>query len=155
MQKILRGAFTAALVVMTAAVLVWLFHPWIVGGESPFEHVNEAEGISLQAVEGSASATGVIVRFVNETDSQWQFGQEFWIEKRAGDTWRELPTMRERSFDALAYLIAPESSREEVYSFEDGYARLTSGTYRIVVEVMREKSGGWESQYIAAEFTLG
>ena len=82
------------------------------------------------------------------------FGQEFWIEKKENGEWREIRSLRSRAFDALSYLLAPHSVREEVYSFSDSYGRLTSGEYRLVKELLRERSGGWESQYVAAEFAV-
>ena len=67
---------------------------------------------------------------------------------------KEIKSLRARAFDALSYLLAPHSTREEVCSFSDGYGRLTAGEYRLVKELLRERSGGWESRYVAAEFAV-
>lgn len=149
-----RFSRLAAAVVLAAFMAVWTLHPWTTGDTSPFATVNDAEGLAITVADGSATPTGAIFRFENSTDGEWQFGQEFWIEKKENGEWREIRSLRSRAFDALSYLLAPHSVREEVYSFSDSYGRLTSGEYRLGKELLRERSGGWESQYVAAEFAV-
>ncbi len=154
MVVLFRVSKLATAIVLAAFAAVWTLHPWMTGGTSPFAEVNGADGLELTVAEGSATATGAIFRFENATDREWQFGQEYWIEKLEDGEWKEIKSLRARAFDALSYLLAPHSVREEVYSFSDSYGRLTSGEYRLVKELLRERSGGWESHYIAAEFAV-
>lgn len=154
MTRIRRSAGAAVLLVLLVFGAVWMLHPWMTVGVSPFRSVNEAEGLALHVEAGSVSSTGAILHFVNATDREWQFGQEYWIEKKEDGEWHAIRSLRSQVFDTLSYLLAPHSTREEVCSFADGYGRLTSGEYRLVKELLREKSGGWESKYVAAEFAL-
>lgn len=149
-----RSMRLAAVFVLLLVGAVWMLHPWMTAGVSPFRAVNGAEGLAIHVEAGSASSTGAILRLVNSTDREWQFGQEYWIEKKENGEWHEIRSLRGRAFEALSYLLAPHSTREEVCSFADGYGRLTTGEYRLVKELLREKSGGWESQYLAAEFEV-
>ncbi len=154
MTMIRRSAGFALILIALLAGAVWMLHPWMTAGVSPFQSVNEAEGLAIHVEAGSASSTGAILTLVNSTDREWQFGQEYWIEKKENGEWHEIRSLRSRAFDALSYLLAPHSTREEVCSFSDGYGRLTTGEYRLVKELLREKSGGWESSYVAAEFAV-
>ncbi len=114
-----RFSRLAAAVVLAAFMAVWTLHPWTTGDTSPFATVNDAEGLAITVADGSATPTGAIFRFENSTDGEWQFGQEFWIEKKENGEWREIRSLRSRAFDALSYLLAPHSVREEVYSLFD------------------------------------
>ena len=154
MAILLRFSLLSAAFVLVASAAVWNIHPWTTGGASPFAAVNDAEGLAITVADGTVTATGAILRLENETDREWEFGQEYWIEKKEGGEWKEIKSLRARAFDALSYLLAPHSTREEVCSFSDGYGRLTAGEYRLVKELLRERSGGWESRYVAAEFAV-
>lgn len=140
--------------VLAVSAAVWTIHPWTTGGASPFSTVNDAEGLALTVADGSVSATGATILLANTTDREWEFGQEYWIEKKEGGEWKELKSLRSRAYNALSYLLKPHSTREESYSFSDIYGHLTSGEYRLVKELLRERSGGWESRYVAAEFSV-
>lgn len=154
MTRIRKGAWAATVFLLLLTAAVWMLHPWMTAGVTPFHTVNEAEGLAIHVEDGSASSTGATLRLVNATDREWQFGKEYWIEKKEDGEWHEIRSLRSQAFDALSYLLAPHSSREEVCSFSDMYGRLTAGEYRLVKELLREKSGGWESKYVAAEFAV-
>lgn len=139
---------------LAASTAVWAIHPWTTGGVSPFSNVNDAEGLAITIEDESVSSTGATLRFENATDREWEFGEEFWIEKKEDGEWKELKSLRTGAYNALSYLLKPHSTREEAYSFSDIYGHLTNGEYRLVKELLRERSGGWESRYLAAEFSV-
>ena len=79
-------------------------------------------------------------------------GEAYTIEKFDGRKWKEVPTKSGEpvTWIAIAYIITPDSTREQNIDFSDIYGELPPGEYRIVKSVY--DNGKSEKYY--ATFTV-
>lgn len=124
--------------------------------ETPYDTVNDVEGVILAYKEGTASVTDVTVIFENGTDKEYMYGEEFFIEKKVDDTWHQVPVaLIDYGFIGIGYPLSPSSEAEKVYDWEVVYGELPAGTYRIVTSVIETTDeGGVADYHLAAEFML-
>ncbi|MBD5467659.1 MAG: hypothetical protein HDR21_05850 [Lachnospiraceae bacterium] len=117
-------------------------------------------GLTLRAE--SVSATGCTVVFIQHGGAptgELTSGTWYRIEKKEGDEWVEMPYAQgigdEVGWNDVAWCIPGEGSVEFEEDWGFLYGELTSGTYRIVKEIMDFRgSGDYDKKWYYAEFSV-
>lgn len=88
----------------------------------------------------STSATLVFTRMDASITDELTFGEEFTIDKKDGDEWKEADPVidGDYGFKSVAYTIAVEGSTEHDFDWELLYGALEPGEYRINLQVEDE-----------------
>ncbi len=119
--------------------------------------VNNMEGVTMKAKEGTASPTGLTVVFSNESESDCIYGEFYTLEKKKGDSWYQVPIEFEGNygFNSIGYDLAPDSDSEWTVDWEWLYGSLDKGEYRIVKDILDFKgTGNYDVYYLSAEFII-
>ena len=81
------------------------------------------------------SPTGLTVIFTQDANNKIRdliYGEPYWLEKKIGDEWVEVPTVVENyGFYSLGYAISHDSPSEKTENWEWLYGKLEPGVYRI------------------------
>ena len=81
------------------------------------------------------SPTGLTVIFTQDANNKIRdliYGEPYWLEKKIGDEWVEVPTVVENYvFYSLGYAISHDSPSEKTENWEWLYGKLEPGVYRI------------------------
>lgn len=102
-------------------------------------------------------ATLVFNQYDDNITTELSFGEDFKIEKKDGDSWKEVDIVveGEYGFHDIAHIIKTNDTTEYEYNWEWLYGSLEPGEYRIAVHVMSFKGTGDYENYIAyAHFVL-
>ena len=128
-------------------------------GEVFCEEVNAFPGVTMTAVEGTASSTGITVEVLNTTDLDISSGNEalLGLQMELGGQWYWLNAFPGGIAATMeAYLYSSGSPRELELDWGRSYGPLWPGHYRVTKWFSAEQpSGGHTDFLLAAEFTLG
>ncbi len=99
---------------------------------APSGSYTDYEGVSVEALSMEQDADGIFLRikWKNETDKEVIFGSAFYIDAFRGGTWIPCNVNENLTFTAIAYVLAPNSEREETYRLTGTYDLPTTGTCR-------------------------
>ena len=114
-------------------------------------------GITLSATEISATGmTLVCAQSGGVTSGELQTGSEYKLFVLKADRWIEVPTViKEYGWDAVAYMIPKNESREFEINWEWLYGELPAGKYRIGKEIMDFRaSGDYDTEWYYTEFEI-
>jgi len=96
--------------------------------------------------------------YANLSDKQYIFGKEPHLEVEADGKWYVIPTLKGVAWEAIAYLLRPNESREDPFDIKNYYSRLDAGKYRIVKTLSgidaKTLSPSNEETFIIAEFQI-
>lgn len=123
--------------------------------DRPFtQPVNDLPGVSMEAVEGSASRRSVTIRMVNDTDKRLTYGFYYDLQQLVGGTWYSMSDIIDNAaFPAMELFLEPGCVVEENFDWSRTSGLMSSGTYRIVKDFY--KDGDYTKAYwLAAEFTV-
>src|SRR5690625_5950753 len=71
---------------------------------TPYDTLNNFEGVSITVKKGSVSQTELIVVFENSSNKQAIYGDYFSLEKKLDGDWYQVPTIiDEYGFDDIGY----------------------------------------------------
>lgn len=121
-----------------------------------FDSINNLEGVSMVALEGSITNTGMTIHFENETENDYIYGSSFSLKKNIEDDWYQVPIIVvDYAFDDIGHELPASDSREWTVDWEWLYGELDSGKYRIVKDVLNVREpGDYDTYYLAEEFTI-
>ena len=129
--------------------------------EMTTEHKNMSDergwGISLMATDVSPyGMTLVCTQSDGSPTGELQTGSEYRLYTKKSGVWVEVPTVRKDfCWDAVAYSIPMNESREFEINWEWLYGELPVGTYRIGKEIMDFRGAGdYDEEWYYAEFEV-
>ncbi len=87
----------------------------------------------VEMVLESWSQDAVSIRFVNNTDGYWEFGEDFALHVLLDGEWYLVPSVPGNwGFNSIAYMLEPGAEYEKTYTLSYMYPDLPAGTYRLV-----------------------
>lgn len=120
--------------------------------------VNAFPGVTMTAVEGTASSNGITVEVLNTTDLDISSGNEalLGLQMELGGQWYWLNAFPGGISTTLeAYLYGSGSPRELELDWGRSYGSLWPGHYRVTKWFSAEQPSGDDTDFLlAAEFTL-
>lgn len=120
--------------------------------------VNAFPGVTMTAVEGTASSTGITVEVLNTTDLDISSGNEalLGLQMELGGQWYWLNAFPGGITTTLeAYLYGSGRPRELELDWGRSYGPLWPGHYRVTKWFSAEQPAGDNTDFLlAAEFTL-
>ncbi|MCK6206163.1 hypothetical protein KZX50_11975 [Bacillus infantis] len=120
-----------------------------------YHTVDNFNGVTMTAKEGTVSRTGMTVILQNNSDKQGVYGEAYLLEKNIGGDWYQVPFAEagDRAFPSIGYDLGPSDVKEWDVSWEQFYGDLDTGEYRIVKEVLDfRESGDYDVYNLTAEF---
>lgn len=119
--------------------------------------LNPIEGVELR-YEGFGDInerSAMSVRVFNRTDKRIICNKWFVIEKQENGSWKELPVKKEPAFSEDDVATIPEQINTElVFKWKEVYGELSSGHYRIVLQITYKDEDDGIKHYMAAEFDV-
>src|SRR5699024_6838227 len=96
--------------------------------QSNIEDVNVLEGVSLQVKESTITQAALTLRFQNETDDSYIFGEAFSLEEEVDGKWVEVALVLEDAygFEDIGYPLAPKTREEWAVDWEWLYGELSA-----------------------------
>lgn len=122
-----------------------------VGGKSDIQI--RQEDVSLAIKEGTLKNTGATLVLTNNSNKDFEYGSYYEIEIKKDGEWHKINV--ELNFTLIAYSLKSEETKEIELNWENGYGKLSSGTYRIIKKLDYEKEkGNFETFNVAVEFDI-
>lgn len=124
---------------------------------STFDAVNNLEGVTMAAKEGTVSPTGLTLQFENKSGKDCIYGDFFLLEKKNSGEWYQVPVAIEGNygFHSIGYSLTPSGDSEWVVDWEWLYGSMDTGEYRIVKDILDFRgTGDYDTYYLAAEFAI-
>jgi len=131
---------------------------------SPVASLDKNKDVSLEAVTDSFTAEGGRFIFVNNSETLYGFGEEFYIEKKTRNGWMSLKYASDYipEWHDIILRIQCNDQIERTYKWSKLYHPLDKGDYRIIVELfvldkktmlpLSEDNG--KSSYVSPEFSI-
>lgn len=124
---------------------------------TPYETVDNLGGVTMSVTEGTVSPTGLTVKLINNSDKPYVYGEYFWLEKKIGGSWYQVPVVVEGDygFTDIAYDLAPSTEEEWPVDWDWLYGSLEEGEYRIIKDIMDFRgTGDYDRYYLTASFAI-
>ncbi|PPA70746.1 immunoglobulin-like domain-containing protein [Jeotgalibacillus proteolyticus] len=124
---------------------------------SPYETVNNFDGVTMNVKEGTVSSTGLTIVFENSSDKQGTYGEHFSLEETIEGSWYKVPDIvdGDYAFTDIGFGFGPSAKSEWTVEWEWLYGGLEAGEYRIVKDVLDfREAGDYDTYYLAAEFII-
>ncbi len=103
--------------------------------------------------DGTLKNTGATLVLTNNSDKNFQYGNPYEIQIKKNGEWHKINV--ELTFTLPAFSLKSKESKEIELNWENGYGKLSSGTYRIIKSIDYEKEeGNFETFNIAVEFNI-
>ena len=120
---------------------------------TPLKELDLVEGIVMNIEEGSLTPTSAKIIITNQSDTTYQTGGGYRIDKFADGNWYKIKMKEEMVSTLMAVNISKEYPYESNPNWERYYGILEPGKYRIVMKVSTHDN---PLQYkdIAAEFSF-
>jgi hypothetical protein len=125
--------------------------------ETPYDVVNDLEGVTLEIRENTLSDKGLTLVIKNVTPREYIFSPSYCVEQEINGQWHRVPYVTKivgwRSSDNL--IVVGNSVNELEINWEWLYGNLSSGNYRIIKScVYLSSPGEWVGHQLSAEFTI-
>lgn len=114
------------------------------------------EGVSMSVQKDSVTANGAVVTLLNKVDKDYQYGQEYFIQKYEDGRWYQVPyIIDDIGFEDIAYVLEKDSESEFTIDWNWLYGTLEPGEYRIVKDIMDFRdTGDYDVYTLTAEFAI-
>lgn len=120
----------------------------------------DAWGVTLTAENATSTGLTLVIRHSGDApEGELNTGSPFWLERLGADgAWEAVSALfpdEEIAWDAVAWLIPFNDSREHEINWEYLYGQLSAGRYRIGKEIMLFRGpGDYDEQPYYAEFVI-
>ena len=122
-------------------------YPWDII-ESKKAIINVDENISLQVVEESLTASGMLIKISNQGVEEIFLGREYCIQILVNDVWYDIDATTDWTLELTC--VEPNQKYEEEIEWSSYYGELPQGKYRIVKEYEESSI----KSYIFSEFEI-
>lgn len=114
------------------------------------------EGVSMSVQKGSVTKEGAIITFLNRTDMNIQYGEQYYLQKYEDGKWSDVPyAIEEFGFNDIAYILEKDIQGELKIDWRWLYGELKSGEYRIVKDIMDFRgTGDYDVYTLMAKFII-
>ncbi|MGD6894558.1 immunoglobulin-like domain-containing protein [Bacillus infantis] len=122
-----------------------------------YDTVDNFNGVTMTAKEGTVSRTGMTVILQNNSDKQCVYGEAYLLEKNIGGDWYQVPFAEagDHAFPSIGYDLGPSDVKEWDVNWEQFYGDPGTGEYRIVKEVLDfREARDFDVYNLTAEFNL-
>ena len=103
--------------------------------------------------EGTLTNKSATLVLTNYSDKNFQYGSPYEIEIKKDGEWHKLNV--ELYFNMPVFQLSAKESKEIELDWENGYGKLTEGTYRIIKEIDYEyEKEKYETFNVAVEFNI-
>ncbi|MDN4493002.1 immunoglobulin-like domain-containing protein [Ureibacillus aquaedulcis] len=122
-----------------------------------YEKVNNLDGVTMIAKEGTVSSTGLTVIFENNSNKHINYGESFLLEKKINGKWYEIPDILggNYGFNDVGYGLEPFEVTELYFDWDWLYGNLDNGEYRIVIDINDFRDAGdFDKYHLTAEFIV-
>lgn len=108
--------------------------------------------LSFELKDGSLTENGAIFILKNNTDKEYTYGPEYYIEINKNGTWEEYKTITGDPlvWNTVIYTLKPNEEKELIIYWSYGY-ELIGGTYRVVKKVFEKNE---QPIYLYANFNV-
>lgn len=111
------------------------------------------EEVSLTIKDGTLKNTGATLILKNNSNKNFHYGNPYEIEIKKDGEWHKINV--QLNFTLPAFSLASGETKEIELNWEDGYGKLSKGTYRIIKNIDYEyEEGKYEDFNVAVEFTI-
>ena len=101
--------------------------------------------------EGTLTNKSATLVLTNNNDKNFQYGNPYEIEIKKDGKWHKINV--ELNFDMPAFQLLSKESKEIELDWENGYGKLSEGTYRIIKGINYEyEEGKYETFNVAIKF---
>ena len=97
--------------------------------------LNEVKGVSMTIKLGTLTKTGATVIITDTNKHKYDYGEEFRIDVKENNSWKELERADGVAFNAIAYLVNENNKLELKQNWDRLYGELSKGEYRLVKNV--------------------
>lgn len=122
------------------------------------EIINSLSGVKMVADGATITPEGMSVEFINNTNLEYIFSEDFLIQKKVSKVWEDVePIIKEGqyAFHDIALILPANKSNDWAVDWKWLYGSLDKGSYRIVKQVIRNrKPGETDLYYLGAEFEI-
>ncbi len=96
--------------------------------------------VTIKITEGTITEDTENISFllINESENEYFYGIDPILEKQDNNEWYTVPLKKDVFWPAIAYLLMPESEKEETFEIETYYGSLGKGRYRIIKKLFSE-----------------
>ena len=114
------------------------------------------EGVSMSVKKDSVTANGAVITLLNKEDKDYQYGQQYFIQKYEEGRWYHVPyVIEDFGLEDIAYELEKDSKSEFTIDWNWLYGSLEIGEYRIVKDIMDFRAtGDYDVYTLTAEFTI-
>lgn len=114
------------------------------------------EGISMSVQADSVTAKGAVITLLNKADKDYQYGQQYFIQKYEDGRWYHVPyVIEDFGFEDIAYGMEKDRKSEFAIDWNWLYGSLEPGEYRIVKDIMHFRdTGDYDVYTLTAEFSV-
>ena len=103
--------------------------------------------------EGTLTNKSATLVLINYRDKNFQYGSPYEIEIKKDGEWHKINV--ELYFNMPVFQLSAKESKEIELDWENGYGKLTEGTYRIIKEIDYEyEKEKYETFNVAVEFNI-
>lgn len=108
--------------------------------------------LSFELKEDSLTENGATFILKNNTDKEYTYGPEYYIEINKNGTWEEYKTITGDPlvWNTVIYTLKPDEEKELIIDWSYGY-ELIGGTYRVVKKVFEKNE---QPIYLYANFNV-
>mgnify|MGYP003541058160 FL=1 len=103
--------------------------------------------------EGTLTNKSATLVLTNNSDNNFQYGNPYEIEIKKDGEWHKINVKLD--FTVPAFQLSARENKEIEINWENGYGKLTEGTYRIIKEIDYEyEKEKYETFNVAVEFNI-